>query len=109
MPYHMAGKFEKRTVYERQFSTCGVPKSVRMEMSPTSSNDSHHCKRKSLKNVFQKKRRGSPKTDPDRALGASVLRSLTERDLQIPHWLPFDELARLPTTETFLFTQYGGK
>ena len=65
MLYHMAGKFEKRTVYERQFSTCGIPKSVRMEMSPTSSNDSRQCKRKSLKfwskNVFQKKRRGHQK------------------------------------------------
>ena len=47
--YHMAGKFEKRTVYERQFSNCGIPKSFRMEMSLTSSNDSRHCKRKSLK------------------------------------------------------------
>ena len=49
MPYHMAGKFEKRTVHERQFSTCGIPKSVRMEMSLTSSNDSRHFKRQSLK------------------------------------------------------------
>ena len=49
MSYHMARKFEKRTVNEKQFFTCGIPKSVRMEMSLTSSNDSRHCKRKSLK------------------------------------------------------------
>ena len=93
-PYHMAGKFEKRTVYERQFVTCGIPKSVRMEISLTSWNDSRHCKRKTLKfwskNVFQKKRRVPPKTDPDsRGAGRErMLRSLTERDLQIPHWAP---------------------
>ena len=119
MPYHMAGKFEKRTrAYGpgKAVFHCGIPKSVRMEMSLTSSNDSRHCKRKSLKfwskNVLRKevqtkraiKSRSRPGVGRER-----TLRSLTERDLTIPHCLPFDELARLPTTETFLFTQYGGK
>ena len=69
-------------------STCGIPKSVRMKMSLTSSNDSRHCKRKSLKfwskNAFQKKRRGPP------TRSGRWERSFTERDLQIPHCLPFD-------------------
>ena len=62
MPYHMAGKFEKRTrAYGpgKAVFHCGIPKSVRMKMSLTSSNDSRHCKWKSLKfwskNVLRKK------------------------------------------------------
>ena len=107
IPYHMAGKFEKRTVYERQFSTCGIPKSVRMEMSLTSSNDSRHCKRKSLKfwskSIFPKELKRATKSRSGPGAGRErILRSLTECDLSIPHCLPFDELARLPTTETFL-------
>ena len=69
-------------------STCGIPKSVRMKMSLTSSNDSRHCKRKSLKfwskNAFHKKRRGPP------TRSGRWERSFTERDLQTPHCLPFD-------------------
>ena len=54
------------------------------------------------------KRATKSRSGPD-AGRERILRSLTERDLQIPHCLPFDELARLPTTKTFLFTHYGGK
>ena len=108
MPYHIAGKFEKRTVYERQYATCGIPKSVRMEMSLTSSNDSRHCMKKSLKfwskNVFQKKRWGPPKTNPDQALGASVYCDQSPNVIfKFLTALPFYEQARLPTAETFLF------
>ena len=102
-------KSKREPVCERQFSTYGIPKSVRMEMSLTSSKDSRHCKRKSLKfwskNAFQKKRRGPPKPDPGAGRDHSL--NMIFKFLTVCHSM--NEVASPPTTETFLFTHYGGK